>query len=146
MDVRNCRRCGKIYLYDGSPICPQCRKEEEEDFKKVKEYLYDHPGATLPEVSNATGVSPEKILRFLKEERLEIVGESNIILECERCGKAIKTGRLCDECKKEVGTRFLSYLDDKKLQESKKKNEEFAKRKEAGYRYLSKDLKEDDSK
>jgi len=145
MNVRNCRRCGKIYHYDGSPICPQCRKEEEEDFKRVKDYLYEHPGATLPEVANATKVSPEKILRFLKEERLEIVGESNIILECERCGKAIKTGRLCDECKKEVGSRFLSYIDEKNLSETKKKNDEAAN-KRGGYRYLSKEFKDDEQK
>lgn len=115
MDVRNCRRCGKIYFYDGSFICFQCRKEEEEDFKKVKEYFYDYFGVILLEVLNVIGVLLEKILRFLKEERFEIVGESNIILECERCGKVIKIGRFCDECKKEVGIRFLSYFDDKKF-------------------------------
>lgn len=142
MNVRNCKKCGRLFVWTGVPICPQCQKEEEEDFKKVKDYLYEYPGATLPQVSQATGVSPEKILRFLKEERLEIVGESNIVLECERCGKAIKTGRLCDECKKEVGSKFISYIDyyDKK-EEEKKEN---TKRKEMGYKYLSRDFDDSD--
>ncbi|MEZ0537215.1 TIGR03826 family flagellar region protein [Caldicellulosiruptoraceae bacterium PP1] len=140
MNVRNCKRCGRVYLYNGSPICPQCQKEEEEDFKKVKDYLYDHPGASLPEVAKATGVSPDKILRFLKEERLEIIGESNIVLECERCGKSIKTGRLCEDCKNEVGNKFLSYIDNNK---PVKKDEPIKDKKESGYKYLTRDFKDE---
>jgi phage FluMu protein Com len=51
-DVRNCRRCGKIFNYiGGQPLCPACRQLDEEDFKRVKEYLYHNPGAVLSEVS-----------------------------------------------------------------------------------------------
>ena len=36
-DVRNCRKCGKIFNYIGGvPICPACREKEEEDFQRIR--------------------------------------------------------------------------------------------------------------
>ncbi|MBU5436681.1 MerR family transcriptional regulator [Tissierella sp. MSJ-40] len=98
MNVRNCNRCGKIYNYDGFRLCIQCRRNDEGDFQKVKEYLYENPGANVAEVSEQTEVSTRKIIEFLKEGRLEIKDENNILLECEKCGTPIKTGRFCDKC------------------------------------------------
>jgi flagellar operon protein (TIGR03826 family) len=109
-DVRNCRKCGKVYTYiGGPPICPVCSEKDETDFKQVKEYLYNNPGASMSEVSTALDVSVEKITRYLREGRLEIVGgDGNLILECESCGKSIKTGRFCQECQKELTKDFKS--------------------------------------
>jgi len=121
-DVRNCRRCNKIYNYvSGPPICVACRQLDEEDFKKVKEYLNDNPGASLQQISNEMEISVEKIKRFLKEGRLEIVSsEGNMVLECESCGKAIKSGRFCVHCGREVADDFKSAADkiSKSLSES----------------------------
>lgn len=103
-DVRNCRKCGKIYNYiGGSPICPVCRQLEEEEFKRVKDYLYQNPGASITQVSTELEISIELIRRFLKEGRLEIVGDcANMVLECEVCGKSINSGRYCVECEREL--------------------------------------------
>lgn len=99
-ELRNCLRCGKLFAYSCSPICNNCLSIEEEEFKLVKEYVYDNPGAIIPEVSDATGVSIDKIMRFLREERLEISSENNnLVLECESCGKPIKSGKYCEQCK-----------------------------------------------
>lgn len=109
-DVRNCRKCGKIYNYiGGSPICPVCRQLEEEEFKRVKDYLYDNPGASITQVSTELDISIELIKRFLKEGRLEIVGEcANMVLECEICGKSINSGRYCPECERELSNGLKS--------------------------------------
>jgi flagellar operon protein (TIGR03826 family) len=103
-DVRNCKKCGKVYNYiGGPPICNACSEQDEKDFKKVKEYLYDNPGASMSQVSEALDVSVEKITRYLREGRLEITENSdNMFLECEGCGKAIRTGRFCNECTREL--------------------------------------------
>jgi len=106
-ELRNCPRCGRIFTYIGRPICNRCMDDEEIEFKKVKEYVYDNPGATISETSQETGVSVEKIIRFLREERLEIKSEeSNMVLECERCGVPIKSGRYCERCKRELNAGF----------------------------------------
>jgi len=111
MDIRNCTRCGKIYQYDGFKICPTCRREDEEDFLKVREYLYDYPGANLQEVHEATGVATSKIIEFLRQGRLEVAEESNLILQCEKCGTSIKTGRYCDKCALELKRELSSAIN-----------------------------------
>lgn len=109
-DIRNCKQCGKLFQYTGvSKICPKCAREDEELFKIVKEYLYDHPGANIMEVSEETGVEEDRILRYLRQGKLEISGEGgSLILDCERCGKAIRTGRFCDACAHEIEVELKS--------------------------------------
>jgi flagellar operon protein (TIGR03826 family) len=139
-DVRNCKRCGHIFNYiGGMPICPTCKGMDEEDFKRVKAYLWDNPGATLSEVSSVLEISVEKIKAFLKEGRLEIIGdaEGNMILECEKCGKSIKSGRLCDECTKGL-TNELRYTAS---QMSSEVSGAEKSKKAVGMRYLNKDGK-----
>lgn len=106
-DIRNCPRCGKIFSYLRSPICPNCQQEEEAEFQIVKQYIYDYPGVNMAVVAQETGVSIEKIMRFLREERLELTSDSdNLILECERCHVPIKSGRFCDSCKNDLDKGF----------------------------------------
>ncbi|BAS28801.1 MerR family transcriptional regulator [Limnochorda pilosa] len=97
MALRNCVRCGR--LTDGrlGSLCPQCQREDAEAFEAVVDYLRDHPEANLMEVSQATGVDADHIRRFLREGRLELVGDPDA-LQCERCGASISTGRLCSDC------------------------------------------------
>lgn len=137
-DVRNCRRCGRIFNYiGGAPICPSCKETDEEDFKRVKEYLYKNPGASLSIVSADLEISVEKIRGFLKEGRLEIIGEEgNLVLECEACGKAIKTGRYCDDCAKNL-TRDLRSTA--KSMNNELSQSQQSKEKGIGMRYMNKD-------
>ncbi|SFQ02976.1 MerR family transcriptional regulator [Caldicoprobacter faecalis] len=97
MDIRNCKRCNRLFQYNGIKYCPSCVMELDEMFKKVRDYLYEHPDATIIEVSEATGVEEKIILEFLREGRLELK-EPSPVLTCERCGKPITTGRMCKEC------------------------------------------------
>ncbi|MBZ2174818.1 MerR family transcriptional regulator [Schnuerera sp. xch1] len=106
MDVRNCSRCGKIYAYNGFNICPECRREDEEDFKKVKEYIDENPKANVAEVSEKVEVDSKKIIEFLRQGRLEIREESNLILSCEKCGAPIRTGRFCEKCTVKMEREF----------------------------------------
>lgn len=139
-DVRNCRRCGRMYNYlGGPPICLDCKKADEEVFKKVKEYLYDNPGATMSQVSMDCEVSVEKIKLFLKEGRLEITDGANIVLECERCGTAIKTGRYCESCQHEV-TNDIAGTAPIRNEKPKEALADAKRKKEQGLRFLNKNL------
>ncbi len=115
MDLRNCTKCGRVFSYNGIPICARCSNNDEEEFKRVKDYLYDNPGATVMEVSQETDVTEKQILRYLREGRIEIRDDSNLFLDCERCGKPIKSGRFCDVCVIEMQREFGAVLKkDKK--------------------------------
>lgn len=47
MDVRNCKMCGAIFNFDGSPLCPKCRRKMEEKFSVVKEYILKNRAVNL---------------------------------------------------------------------------------------------------
>ena len=73
MNVRNCKKCGKIFNYvSGPPICPQCKDALEEKFQEVKKYIQDNRHASIPQVSEACEVSTNQIQQWLREERLEL--------------------------------------------------------------------------
>lgn len=137
-DVRNCRKCGKIFNYiGGAPICPACREKDEEDFQRVKKYLYENPGASLTQVSTELEISVEMIKRFLREGRLEIANdEGNLVLECENCGRSIKTGRFCPDCERNLASGFKSAASQMKLDLDSRSTSE---RKSLGMRYLNKE-------
>lgn len=88
-------------------------------------------------MSKELEISVQQIKVYLKEGRLEIVGsEGNMILECERCGKSITTGRFCNECSKEVTNDIKSTADQ--MNKSMPKTEEVASKRTNGMRYLNK--------
>lgn len=104
MELKNCARCGQLFLYTGvRNICPDCVAEEEKEFELVKQYLWDHPKASLTEVSEGTGVKEERILRYLREGRISLADGSGIKLKCEICGAEIEYGRICAKCAKSLG-------------------------------------------
>jgi hypothetical protein len=82
-------------------VCPECAPKDEEDFRRIKEYLTEHPGASSNDVMRHTGVSLRQIKRYLKEERLEIVGDNKGFLRCELCGRPLNSGRFCNNCYRE---------------------------------------------
>lgn len=119
MELRNCSNCGRAFAYVNSDLCSRCGGSDEDDFKKVKMYLYDHPGANVIEVSEETGVTEKKILRYLRENRIEIIEEDNLLLDCERCGTSIRSGRFCDSCTAKLQKEFSQVLQPK-VQEQEK--------------------------
>ncbi len=108
-DLRNCSICGRLYAYQGRDICSKCLEKEDDEYAIVRRYVRDYPGASVLEVSEATGVEEEKILQFLRDGRLISRGMS-YAAECERCGKSISGGRYCGNCLKELGAEFNSVI------------------------------------
>ncbi len=108
MDVRNCRSCGKLYNYVSGmpPLCNNCLKALEEKFAVVKEYIYNHPGAGMQEVAEETDVTTMQIQKWIREERLSFAEDSMVGIECENCGKQIKTGRYCKNCKDKLANNL----------------------------------------
>lgn len=115
MEVKNCSKCRKLFQYlSGPPLCPSCKEAEEKEFQDVKAYLKEHPKATITEVSETLEISVDKITRFLKEGRLEIAPGSAIILECERCGTPVTSGRYCAMCSNKLEGDFNATSRDLK--------------------------------
>lgn len=111
MNVRNCRRCRKIFNYAMGPIyCNSCKKELEEEFQVVKKYVQDNPGSDIRTVSEACDIDPNQIRQWVREERLYFSEGSNTGISCERCGVMIQTGRFCQRCKSDMTNTFKSVI------------------------------------
>jgi flagellar operon protein (TIGR03826 family) len=137
-DIRNCRRCKRIFMYVGGPqICEDCKKQEEEKYEKVRLFLKDFPGATIQEVSQETEVETKLIYKFLKEGRLEISSTSPIALLCEQCGRRINSGRFCIDCSKKLANEMI--IAGKSLKQRSKDEKTGEAR---GLRYIHGRLKE----
>lgn len=107
MEVKACKRCGTLFQYvTGKSICPNCKKKEEEQFELVKDYLREHPGSIIRDISEGTGASIPLIESFLKQGRLEVSADSPITLLCEKCGAKIKSGRYCPQCTHSIATEI----------------------------------------
>lgn len=114
MELKNCKQCGRTFgSVDGEELCKKCTSATlEEDFKKVRDYLYDNPGATIESVHEETGVEKAVIVKFLRQERIEIVEDENSLLRCQRCSISIKTGKYCDKCKLEIDKELKNAVKD----------------------------------
>ena len=103
MDIRNCKRCGNMFHYNGNSVCNHCSEQEQQDFDKVRDYLFEHPNSPASEINQETGVEVKVITRFLKEGRLKMEGDgSDSLITCEKCGDAIQSGRYCEKCLQEM--------------------------------------------
>ncbi|MBR4084690.1 MAG: flagellar protein [Lachnospiraceae bacterium] len=137
MNVRTCRKCGRLFNYiAGYQICPACKEALEEKFQEVKEYVRDHKGVGINEVAEVCDVDPNMIRQWLREERLELAEDSGIMLACESCGGLIRSGRYCDKCKNNLVNGFNSVLQGRKPAEPTSPSRRSA---EARMRFLSDD-------
>jgi Zn finger protein HypA/HybF involved in hydrogenase expression len=100
--LKNCEKCGKVFNAEGTePLCPECNLEEKKDLKRVNDFLRDNPMANVMDVHAKTGVSQAQIYRYVKEGNLKI-RDMGGTFKCRLCGKDIKKGILCDDCRGKV--------------------------------------------
>ncbi len=126
MEVTNCRACGNLFNYLSGPrLCPNCQKKLEEKFQDTKNYIRENPSAGITQISQECKVSVPQLKKWVREERLVFSEASPVGIECENCGKMIRTGRFCNDCK----TKMINQLDNayekpKKPEPPKKKERE----------------------
>lgn len=139
MNVRNCRKCGRLFNYvAGYQMCQACKDALEGKFQEVKEYIREHRGVGINEVAEVCDVEPSLIQQWLREERLELTEDSGIMLACESCGALIRCGKYCDKCRMQLTNSFNSILQGRKPAEPERKIQRSA---DARMRFLMDDNK-----
>lgn len=122
MDVKACRGCGALFHHlVGPPLCQKCKKQDEEDFQRVKEYLYDNPGAAMSTVCDELGVTVKQVRHYLREGRLSVSVDSPIGIECERCNVKITSGRYCESCISAMSNQFSATAKGMQKEQPEKK-------------------------
>lgn len=127
MDVRNCKMCGNLFNFTGSPICPACNKKMEEKFSVVKDYIRENPTSSISVVAEKTEVPIQQLKRWIREERLSFSKDSGVVIQCEKCGAAILTGRFCKECKRTMTKSLESLYSTAASNVERKKSSESAR-------------------
>lgn len=113
MEVRNCRKCRRLFNYlGGINLCPVCKDELERSFLAVRDYIRDNPGSNLQEIGDETGVDVQQIRDWIKEGRLELSKGSPISITCEKCGATILRGRYCDRCNQKLANNLNALVDE----------------------------------
>lgn len=126
MELKNCESCGAVFVDPVRNICRDCYYKEEEAFQKVYRFLSHKKNreATIPEISKATGVEEELIIKFLKQKRLRASEFPKLTYPCERCGVPIVEGRLCGDCARDLEQTLSLQLEAERIREEKRKQHE----------------------
>jgi flagellar operon protein (TIGR03826 family) len=132
MELKNCTKCGKPFVSSTAKICPQCLEAQEGDFKRVREFVKEHPKVSIEVVVDALGVSAEQVRDYLRQGMLDVAHFSGRILDCKRCGKPIESGTYCVLCLKDISNDLKSQPDGK---EEAKSDSDSAEEKTAFTRY-----------
>lgn len=120
MNVRNCKKCGKLFNYmSGMPVCPACKDAAEKQFQGVKKFIRENPRADIKDIVEQCGVDRMQIQQWIREERLEFTDDSPIKLPCEGCGAMIKSGKFCEHCKNTMAKNLSNVIDRPKAEAPK---------------------------
>lgn len=129
-----CPECGGIMIFQGvgEYKCEDCGSLGYDDYGKARNYIEQHPGATMAEVARETDVPQKSIRDMVRESRLEIAPSSNVFLRCEICGASIRSGRFCPKCEtahhREIEERARKNINMSGFGMEKSAGEEGAKR------------------
>ena len=108
MNLGNCPRCGKLFAMNFRDICPDCSKAIEGEYQKCSDYLREHRGATMTELSEVTSVTIRQITKFIREGRISVIDAPNLSYPCEVCGTTfIQESNMCPSCR----TRLTKELN-----------------------------------
>ena len=108
-ELRNCPVCGKVFVKLSKNMCPDCMEQEEQEFELVRKYLKDNPGASVKEISEVTEVEDNKILKWMREGRIDVSFNVGGGLTCRGCGVEITAGNLCSKCAQNLAKEIKSY-------------------------------------
>lgn len=106
-----CDYCGSKMLENitmGTYRCHDCGKDSYDDFQTIRNYLEVVGNASVAVIERNTGVPRRIIEYFFRDEYLEIPKNSPVRVPCERCGAPIRTGTLCEACKRGVNNKGIS--------------------------------------
>lgn len=71
-NLRNCKKCGKLFVSTGNMICNSCLEVNKDIYDKIAEYVAHRPSSTIFDVADALNVSTKKVLDLVREGNLEL--------------------------------------------------------------------------
>jgi len=92
-------------------VCAECEKKEEAQFQELRAYIEEEPLSNISELSEATGVPAKRILRYIREGRLQVSEGLMGSLRCSKCGEPVIEGNFCSTCSEKMAQKLAGALD-----------------------------------
>lgn len=75
MSLSNCVRCGKLFaqVRKSDMACNDCFDLHETEFHLCKEYLRNHPSASITELSENTRIPLQRLASWINEGRIQVI-------------------------------------------------------------------------
>lgn len=123
LEIGRCEICGGVLRDPGLGIyvCTQCGHEKMSEFGKIKKHIEENGASTALQISEGTGISVNRIERYLREGRIEIPEGSEIFIPCLKCNTEIRYGRYCPACASQLAKQFQSAILPTEIGEVPKK-------------------------
>lgn len=98
---KTCILCGQHFYTENEDqeYCPACENSAVRKEHEIIEYLREHPGISILEVSMYTKLSKQTLIRMAHEGRFKGIPLSKDFgYPCATCGKLINFGTYCPDC------------------------------------------------
>ena len=125
-ELRNCPKCGGFFNYTGvSEVCPKCAQAEEKQYEEVYRFLRkrENRAATVERIVEVTGVEEELLYKWVRKNRLQTALFPNLGYPCDNCGHLTTSGKLCENCRKELKTELNKFEATREFRENVAKND-----------------------
>ena len=122
-ELSNCPKCNTLFVKTQfRSVCDACFKEEEKAYETVYKFLRkrENRKALLHEVVEGTGVDEDLILKFIRNGRIQLSNFPNLGYPCEKCGKSIREGRICDSYTSDNNEQLHQLDEVEKISERNK--------------------------
>lgn len=83
----------------------------------------ENRAATLSQIVEATEVEEELILKFIKSGRIQVAQFPNLGYPCDKCGRIIRTGKLCERCLVELREELTDFQKEEKRKQELRERE-----------------------
>lgn len=123
-ELANCPKCDTLFVQTQfRAVCDKCFKEEETAYETVYKFLRkrENRKAMLDEVVEGTGVPKDQILKFIRTGRIQLSNFPNLGYPCEKCGKAIRKDRICENCNKDIKKQLHQVEQEQIISERNKR-------------------------
>lgn len=106
--LRHCVRCHRLFSHERSHLCLECSRQNEHDYRSLRDHIRNTPGTDATQASQATGIDATRVMEFLRTRRISTRRSDSWKPHCMRCGTAIPIGRYCESCRETLTSGMSS--------------------------------------
>jgi predicted amidophosphoribosyltransferase len=118
LEVANCPNCGMVFRIGPRDLCMDCYQISLVELQKCHDFVKRNKDATMDSLSEATGVTPSRIGKFIRDGKMPIGQLPNMSYACELCSGPTRSGTLCWKCMGKLNEDIKKLHEKEALQKA----------------------------